>query len=219
MCLVIQFPNIVPNWNGFQILIGLFSNYLISVNFLLMDLAQELKRYRKKKGHTMADIEALTGIPAENLYKWEKGTKPSDAEQLLKLRDYLAGKLETVPYLSTTSSKPQKLETPAHRNNSSAKKEGKETPLMASDPILTKYITLLEKENEHKREIIETNLTGLVIGQKSILAHLAVSLEGDALRDAGGDKRKADQLKESMDKRIGEVFLGRNKVSGKIGSK
>lgn len=42
----------------------------------------------------MADVSQLTGIPADRIYKWEKGTRPNDAEDLLKIRMYLEGKLE-----------------------------------------------------------------------------------------------------------------------------
>jgi transcriptional regulator with XRE-family HTH domain len=45
----------------------------------------------------MADVSQLTGIPADRIYKWEKGTKPNDAEDLLKIREYLEGKLESLP--------------------------------------------------------------------------------------------------------------------------
>ncbi|WP_207515860.1 hypothetical protein [Longitalea luteola] len=37
----------------------------------------------------MPAIAAATGISKENLYKWEKGTKPSDVELYNKLNDYL----------------------------------------------------------------------------------------------------------------------------------
>lgn len=109
-----------------------------------------------------------------------------------------------------------------YRHKGAGKGEGLKSSVNGlQDPYREKYITLLEKENDRKSHIIETNLTGLVIGQKSILAHLAVSLECDAMRDGGGDKRKADRIKENMDKRIGEVFSGKvrkDKTSGKMSS-
>lgn len=59
-----------------------------------MDLGTQLKTYRKSKGHSVQKVSEITGIPADRIYKWEKGTRPSDAEDLLKIKDYLAGKLE-----------------------------------------------------------------------------------------------------------------------------
>jgi len=62
-----------------------------------MDVGQQLKNYRRQKGLSMADIAKITGIPADRLYKWEKGSKPSDAEDLLKMKDLFSGKLENIP--------------------------------------------------------------------------------------------------------------------------
>lgn len=59
-----------------------------------MDLGTQLKTYRKSKGHSVQRVSEITGIPADRIYKWEKGTRPSDAEDLLKIREYMAGKLE-----------------------------------------------------------------------------------------------------------------------------
>lgn len=59
-----------------------------------MDLGNQLKTYRKSKKHSVQKVSKITGIPADRIYKWERGTRPSDAEDLLKIKDYLAGKLE-----------------------------------------------------------------------------------------------------------------------------
>lgn len=107
----------------------------------------------------------------------------------------------------------------AHRGG---KDENKEVTTGVADPVLSKYIALLERENDLKNNIIEFNLTGIAVSLKSTLAHLAVGLEYDALRDAGGNEKKADQIKEGMDRRIGEVLSGskkKDRASGKIGSK
>lgn len=72
-----------------------------------MQLGERFKKYRKEKGYSMAEVQALTGIPADRLYKWEKGTKPSLGEDILTLEKFLSGKLETVPR-STNSEDEQK---------------------------------------------------------------------------------------------------------------
>lgn len=54
-----------------------------------MQIGERLKELRKKKNIKMPAIAKATGISKENLYKWEKGTKPSDIEQYNKLVDYL----------------------------------------------------------------------------------------------------------------------------------
>jgi transcriptional regulator with XRE-family HTH domain len=54
-----------------------------------MEIGKRLKEFRKKKKIKMPAIAAATGISKENLYKWEKGTKPSDFDQYSKLVEYL----------------------------------------------------------------------------------------------------------------------------------
>jgi len=54
-----------------------------------MEIGQRLKLVRSRTNTKMPAIAAATGISKENLYKWEKGTKPSDFEQLKKLEAYL----------------------------------------------------------------------------------------------------------------------------------
>jgi phage repressor protein C with HTH and peptisase S24 domain len=61
-----------------------------------MDIATRLKEFRKRKHIKMPAIAAATGISKENLYKWEKGTKPSDFELYNKLVAYL-DKMENDP--------------------------------------------------------------------------------------------------------------------------
>ena len=48
-----------------------------------------LKEFRQNEKITMAVVSAATGIIKETLYKWEKGTKPSDFGECLKLKAYL----------------------------------------------------------------------------------------------------------------------------------
>lgn len=61
-----------------------------------MDIGKRLKDFRFKKHIKMPAIAAATGISKENLYKWEKGTKPSDFAQYSKLVEYL-DKMENAP--------------------------------------------------------------------------------------------------------------------------
>lgn len=48
-------------------------------------LAEKIKTYRTQKKLSMQDLERISGISKENLYKWEKGTKPTDFEAVKKL--------------------------------------------------------------------------------------------------------------------------------------
>ena len=61
-----------------------------------MEIGNRLKEFRKRKNIKMPAIAEATGISKENLYKWEKGTKPSDFELYNKLVKYL-DKMENAP--------------------------------------------------------------------------------------------------------------------------
>ena len=53
-------------------------------------IGTKLKNYRGKWRIKMREIAQDTGISAESLYKWEKGTRPSDSNLSAKLEAYLA---------------------------------------------------------------------------------------------------------------------------------
>ncbi len=61
-----------------------------------MQIGERLKDVRKRKNIKMPAIAAATGISKENLYKWEKGTKPSDFSLYNKLAEFL-DKVESTP--------------------------------------------------------------------------------------------------------------------------
>lgn len=81
-----------------------------------MEIGIRLKEFRKRKKIKMPAIAAATGISKENLYKWEKGTKPSDFELYKKLLQYLdkmdnsAGHVYEEPKPNSSS---QRIQTPA----------------------------------------------------------------------------------------------------------
>lgn len=88
------------------------------------------------------------------------------------------------------------------------------------DIKLSDYIFLLkekaikaeERERAYQKLVektLETNNTslhGLLIGQKSILAHLEVGFEKEAMMEAEGDKKKAAKIKDETGRRIVEVL-------------
>jgi transcriptional regulator with XRE-family HTH domain len=52
-------------------------------------IGQRLAAFRKKYGVVMPAIAKATGITKENLYKWEKGTKPSNFNDYRALDEYI----------------------------------------------------------------------------------------------------------------------------------
>jgi phage repressor protein C with HTH and peptisase S24 domain len=53
------------------------------------DLGQRLKAYRHRVNISMTTIANETGISRENLYKWERGSKPSNIRDYTVLKNYL----------------------------------------------------------------------------------------------------------------------------------
>ena len=59
-------------------------------------IGKRLREFRVRKNLKMPAVAAATGISKENLYKWEKGTKPSDITLYNKLIEYM-DKMENTP--------------------------------------------------------------------------------------------------------------------------
>lgn len=74
--------------------------------------------------------------------------------------------------------------------------------------LLEERVADLKKDKEWLQRNFETNLTGLNFGQKSVLAHLAVILDKDDERDAGGNKTKSEKLKAETGRRIDDILKG-----------
>lgn len=83
-------------------------------------IGQRLKAFRERSNIKMPAISIETGIAKETLYKWEKGTKPSDFNDLLRLKAYLdkmENKLDE-EQLDLENQKPATLRLPFNRNRS-----------------------------------------------------------------------------------------------------
>lgn len=81
-------------------------------------------------------------------------------------------------------------------------------------PEVRNYASLMEerlKELKEDKEWLKRNfefsLTGLVVGQRSILAHVETILEKDNERDAAGNTMKEKDLKDDVNRRIAEKMV------------
>jgi len=54
-------------------------------------IGEKIKEFRKSKSLTIKAFAKIYGLEVANLYKWEKGTKPSDQEDYKKLEQILNG--------------------------------------------------------------------------------------------------------------------------------
>jgi transcriptional regulator with XRE-family HTH domain len=82
-----------------------------------MQIGERLKTLRKQKNIKMPAIAAATGISKENLYKWEKGTKPSDFTLYNKLAEFL-DKIENTPDYVYEEPKAQNVKQPKQATSS-----------------------------------------------------------------------------------------------------
>src|ERR1044072_4406773 len=82
------------------------------------NLAQRLKNFRERTKIKMPAIAILTGIAKETLYKWEKGTKPSDINDYFRLKAYLDEMENKIAeeQLELESQKPATLRLPLNPN-------------------------------------------------------------------------------------------------------
>ena len=62
----------------------------------MKDLSTRLRTLRTQKGYSVADLEKAWGVPIDRIYKWEKGTKPTNPNDYIGLHAFLrTGKLES----------------------------------------------------------------------------------------------------------------------------
>jgi len=59
-------------------------------------LQEKIKKVMQKTGMTVVDLAYATGLPRENMYKWFRGTRPSDSMVYKKLENYLDSVLERI---------------------------------------------------------------------------------------------------------------------------
>lgn len=150
-----------------------------------MNYKEEVLKIRKQRRVSVAKLSNITGIPADRIYKWESGVGNPKAEDSEKLQEWLTGENGT-----PKSQEPQ---------------PGDKSEIL---DIMRERIKELKEDRERLWRNLETSLTGLVIGQKSILAHVATILEKDDERDSAGNKRKEQALKDETGKRIVDKISG-----------
>lgn len=107
-----------------------------------MNIGEQIKKKRKIDKISVPKLALLLGLKQENIYKWERGSKPSDPEEYQKITTWL--KLEQIP------------------------KSDKDLPHI--DKMMSVLVELMQRQNhildrqtrnvEEKVERIDANLTG-----------------------------------------------------------
>ncbi|MCS3801052.1 hypothetical protein [Niastella sp. OAS944] len=60
-----------------------------NIYYMGSKIGQKLKQFRIRTGIKMPQIAGATGIKKEKLYKWEKGTHPTDFDAVATLEEYM----------------------------------------------------------------------------------------------------------------------------------
>lgn len=152
-----------------------------------MNYKDEVLEIRKQRKVSVTQLSKSTGIPADRIYKWESGVGNPKADDSEKLQKWING--------SSSENATPKPQEPQSGNSELL-------------DIMRERIKELKEDRERLWRNLETSLTGLTIGQKSILAHVAVILEKDDERDSAGNKRKEQALKDETGKRIVDKIAG-----------
>lgn len=63
-----------------------------------MFTGKELKEKRKLLKLSAKKLADILSVKKDNIYKWEKGIRPNNAEDYIKVEKWIHGKLENVPH-------------------------------------------------------------------------------------------------------------------------
>lgn len=125
---------------------------------VLEHIGFRLRDFRENSGIKMPEIAAITGIAKDTLYKWERGTKPSDLNEFFKLKLYL-DKMENRQQEETFDLAPRKpflLRLPFDKSKPAAPYQ--------NNAMLTGTVILTNNEPEIIVERINAPFLGLVEG-------------------------------------------------------
>lgn len=159
---------------------------------------KQIRAKRRSLNLSAERLASLLGVNVNNLYKWEKGHRPHDPEDYMKVEKWLADNGETGTTFQNAAPRPQEAQ---HGDKSEILEFMRE---QIND--LKKDKAKLEKDTDRLWNTLESSLIGLSIQGKQVLATVSVILEKDNERDAQGNKKKEQALKDDTDKRIGDKF-------------
>ena len=147
------------------------------------NISTEIKKFRASNNVSMPMLSKVSGISKENLYKWEKGTKPTDFNLVNKLKKILESdwKILQIEYLNDSRGSNSSFENVTNKENSSSESttnDVKKTLTFDEKSDVNyreKYYELLENQNKiflkaivEKLDVIDTNLSLGLENQKVI---------------------------------------------------
>lgn len=184
------------------------------------DLGKKLKEYRLSLSGSpsVPKFAKIVGLKKDNIYKWEKGTMPSSADDLLKLKKLL-GIVENVPhnketgkvndsrnysnpmdYFKSVAANNDKL-AQANLNYSEAQLNfsASQIDIAASNKNLSEYVKKIKHEaiDDDARQTLAGVLAKVDTLQEFLIENLA-----------GLKRKKVGDLKAAFDIRLFEMAKG-----------
>lgn len=123
-----------------------------------LPLGERIKKFRLSKGLSAKAFADKYDLILANLYKWEKGTRPSDYDDMLKIESILSRQNSDITHLVNEPQAEYKTETPKERemNDYMALKSIAESNRMLAESqmIAAESAKILA---ESQRQLVNTN--------------------------------------------------------------
>ncbi|MDE3249417.1 MAG: helix-turn-helix transcriptional regulator [Bacteroidota bacterium] len=166
-----------------------------------MFTGDEIRAKRKALRLTAEALAEILGVNKDNIYKWEKGTRPN-GEDYVKVESWLSSKTENIPLSLPGKNKPQATENSKYTDDYIA--------------LLKQRVESLEAELEEvKADRVSLRMLLEVSG--ATLAYQKVFFDYAVEVGAAGNSKKASDLRQRLGKLLAEKVGGGIRVDTSVG--
>lgn len=173
-------------------------------------LPERIKSFIKSHKLDVQKFSRKYGFDPANVYKWQKGTRPSDAEDLLKLESVLSGK--PVPKIIDDTTEDNKVSIRILSETNSKLVDGhlRLIALLEDDKAEKKKESATKRAGENTHPDIELNAETVL----SMLAHIASHDKFPNVEEAR--KSLAAVVKGGIDRRYNDASNDSRKSEGSL---
>lgn len=161
----------------------------------------DIRSKRKQLGLTVEELADLLKVSKDNLYKWEKGTRPTRPEDFLAIENWLNGLVEIVPR--------------GNRNNSSGTLqeplEAYGAPLDRTDEYIHFLKDQLKEARQELKESQSSGILGRLIEIESMLSGFLVELKKTLVQQ----QHQIDTMSQNF-RTLVQGAAGSDQESGKL---
>lgn len=169
-----------------------------------------IRKKRKEMNLSVKDLAEALKVKPDNLYKWEKGTKPTDPEDYMKIENWLSGKLESVPHETNADS--EKEPTPLQlmkiiiTTNESIRKDHSELIQLHKDIVATNA-KLADTNNELAKKIPDRPIEGAPQQNVQELNAIRAAVVEFLIEVASGKRfRNQQEAGQAYSKKVAELM-------------